>query len=213
MRRWEDWERSRLRKLRREERRRRDFERAHPSGYFAGDNDMLSTRMDARSQYDGSDSVSVASSDDDHWGPQIGGYNENNAHYPPPPVGLLIPQDKLESAKTLDGAQLEAMLEMGFDGRSTTPETGGPASTYAPRYQLADGSTTQLAGYNGSGYAPLTRATSPGIGVPPNNAISPTTPMAGDWRGGGPGPNGAPSGRHANGERYGPLGPLDPTTR
>lgn len=30
LRRWEDWERSRLRKLRREERRRRDFERAHP---------------------------------------------------------------------------------------------------------------------------------------------------------------------------------------
>ena len=28
MRRWEDWERSRLRKLKREERRRRDFERA-----------------------------------------------------------------------------------------------------------------------------------------------------------------------------------------
>lgn len=213
LRRWEDWERSRLRKLKREERRRRDFDRAHPSGYIAGEGDLLSARADARSQYDGSDTVSVASSEDDHWGPQIGGYNENNAQYPPPPVGLTLPQGQLRSAKTLGGAELEAMLEMGFD---STP----PSPTYAPRYQLSDGSTAQLANVAGNGYAPLTRSTSPGTQA---SALSPTSPMmpltgdntgARDWSRTGPAAGGgAPGGQNGSGERYGPLGPLDPATR
>jgi len=207
MRRWEDWERSRLRKLKREERRRRDFARAHPGGYMTRDGDLLSVRgMDARSQYDGSDAFSVTSSDDDHWGPQIGGYNENHAQYPPPPVALLPPRNQLQSAKTVDGAELEAMLESGFDERPTPP-----TSTYAPRYQLSDtGSTVQLASMNGNGYAPLTRASSPGLGIPPPNMISPTSPtitMSGEP------PRNAPGGQHSSVGRYGPLGPLDPGTR
>lgn len=214
MRRWEDWERSRLRKLRREERRRREFERAHPAGFVTGEGDLLAARADARSQYDGSDTVSMISSDDDHWGPQIGGYNEHNAQYPPPPVGLLIPQDQaLQTAKTLGGAELEAMLESGFDTSRSNSPTGAPV--YAPRYQLADGSSTQLAGVNGKGYAPLTRAGSPGAGTL-NNPLSPTTPgnvYGADWRA-APGSNAANTGgQRGPGERYGPLGPLDPATR
>jgi len=212
LRRWEDWERSRLRKLRREERRRKDFERSHPSGYIPGEGDLLSARFDARSQYDGSDAISVTSSDDDHWGPQIGGYNEHNAQYPPPPVGLLLPQDHaLQTAQTVDGAELEAMLEMGFDDR---PSPGSaPNSTYAQRYQLTDGSTTQLLNVRGNGYTPLPLSTSPGTGRTPGpfNVISPMTPPTGNaWTspdGGGPG------GRRGPGERYGPLGPLDPAAR
>lgn len=161
--------------------------------------------MDSRSQYDGSDTFSLNSSDDDHWGPQIGGYNEHNVQYPPPPVGLILPQDDaLHSAKTVDGAELEAMLEAGFNDRPTPP-----SSTYAPRYQLSDGSTTQLANVNGSGYAPLTRSASPGLGLPPSTAISPLSPtmnMSGD-------PPRGTSGRGGSEERYGPLGPLDPATR
>jgi chitin synthase len=207
MRRWEDWERSRLRKLRREERRRRDLERAHPSGYFAGDGDLLRVRTDTRSQYDGSDTVSIGSSDDDHWGPQIGGYNEHNAQYPLPPVGLHVPNQALQNAKTLNSTELEAMLETGFDDRPTPP-----TSTYAPRYQLSDtGSSTQLAGVTGSGYAPLTRATSPGLGhipLPISNTLSPTSPTI-------PPESRVPGsmGRSGSGARYGPLGPLDPYTR
>ncbi|KAF8230136.1 glycosyltransferase family 2 protein [Tricholoma matsutake] len=205
LRRWEDWERSRLRKLRREERRRREFERSHPSGYIAGDGELLSVRgMDSRSQYDGSDTFSLNSSDDDHWGPQIGGYNEHHAQYPPPPVGLVLPQDEaLHSGKTVDGAELEAMLETGFNDQPTPP-----SSTYAPRYQLSDGSTTQLANISGSGYAPLTRSISPTVGPPPSTAVSPSSPtinMSGDPRG--------TSGGDGFAERYGPLGPLDPATR
>ncbi|KAG6829551.1 hypothetical protein H0H92_004220 [Tricholoma furcatifolium] len=210
MRRWEDWERSRLRKHKREERRRKDFERLHPSGYIAGDGEMLSVRgFDARSQFDGSDTISMASSDDDHWGTQIGAYNENNTAYPPPPVGLLMSHD-VQGGKTVGGAELEAMLESGFDDKpSPTP----PSSTYAPRYQLSDGSATQLANMNGDGYAPLTRSTSPGLGSYPPNTISPTSPTI-NLSGSPPrGPRGIPGGRHGSGERYGPLGPLDPATR
>ncbi|PFH51990.1 glycosyltransferase family 2 protein [Amanita thiersii Skay4041] len=198
MRRWEDWERSRLRKLRREERRRREFERMHPSGYTVGDSDLL-TPPDVRSQYDGSDTLSVASSDDDHWGTQIGGYNEHHTQYPPPPVGLMLPQDHmLQSAKTLGNAELNAMLEVGFD-EGPTP----PSSTYAPRYQLADGSTTQLVNVSGNGYAPMTRSMSPGAPSSPNllSPTSPTMPLSEFGR--RPGVN----------HQYGPLGPLDPSSR
>ncbi|KAF9529297.1 chitin synthase 1 [Crepidotus variabilis] len=193
MRRWEDWERSRLRKLKREERRRKDLERSHPGGFFQGDREFLAA-PDTRSMYDGSDSFSVASSDDDHWGTQIGGYNEHSAAYPPPPVGL-VPQG-LDTVATVGGAELEAMLESGFDDREKrTP----PNSTYVPRYQLSDGSTAQLHSVGGNGYSPLARSSSPGP-----NPMSPTSPLAisGESR----------PGARQN-ERYGPLGPLDPSAR
>ncbi|KAK0455112.1 glycosyltransferase family 2 protein [Armillaria borealis] len=206
MRRWEDWERSRLRKLRRDERRRRDLERAHPGGYYAGDGDLLSARSDARSQYDGSDTISLASSsEDDQWGTQIGGYNEHNAQYPLPPVALLMPEEEtLQSAKTLDGAELEAMLEMGFDDRPR-PTHHSPV----PRYQLTDTSATQLVNVGDDSYSPLSRSTSPGM-LP--NIHSPTSPSMSSnesWTPAG----GRPGGQRGPGDRYGPLGPLDPATR
>ncbi|KAF8160988.1 glycosyltransferase family 2 protein [Crassisporium funariophilum] len=209
MRRWEDWERSRLRKLKREERRRRDFERAHPSGYIAGEREFL-TAPDTRSQYDGSDTVSLNSSDDDHWGTQIGGYNEHNSQFPPPPVAFVLPQNgALETAKTVDGAELEAMLNAGFDDRPTPPN-----STYVPRYQLSDGSTPQLVNVNGNGYAPLARTGSPGNPLSPT---SPSIPMGDDHTGstrrGPPRSGNEGGGRNGPNERYGPLGPLDPSAK
>jgi chitin synthase len=205
MRRWEDWERSRLRKIKREERRRKEFERLHPSGYVAGHGDLLSTRFDLRSQYDGSDTYSIASSaEDDQWGSQVGGYNEHGAQFPPPPLGLLVPAvDALESAETLAGDQLEALLESGFDD-AKSPSRSGTFSSNATRYQLSDNSssTTQLI----NGYTPVSRSTSPGPGL--NTALSPTTPtivMSGspdDTRRGPGGPG-----------DYGPLGPLGPGGR
>lgn len=161
---------------------------------MTGDGGFLGA--DARSQYDGSDTVSMISSDDDHWGTQIGGYNEYNAQYPPPPVGLFVPNEANQLVKTVAGAELEAMLDAGFDTSRSNSPIGAP--TYAPRYQASEGLT-------GKGYTPMTRATSPGAGSPPNNMLSPTTPMVQEWRGG------QPSQRHP--DRYGPLGPLDPTTR
>ena len=77
LRRWEDWERSRLRKLRREEKRRKELERQYGAG-FHGD-DMLAPGGFApgrpgwiRSEYE-SDAGSVFSSEDDVWGADIGG--------------------------------------------------------------------------------------------------------------------------------------------
>lgn len=194
MRRWEDWERSRLRKLRREERRRKEFERRHPSGYYVGGE--LLTAPDVLSQYDGSDTQSVASSDDDNWGAQIGGYNEHHAQYPPPPVGLLPPSD-IHGGAVVGGVELKAMLDVGFDDEPTPP-----SSIYAPPYQFADASTTQLANVAVNGYAPLTRSTSPSAWTPtdPLSPTSPRTPLSQP-------PSGGQSGR------YGPLGPLDPTSR
>ncbi|KAH7923948.1 glycosyltransferase family 2 protein [Leucogyrophana mollusca] len=196
LRRWEDWERSRLRKLKREERRRRDFERLHPAGYVASENDLLGVRGDIRSQYDGSDTLSVASSDDDHWGPQIGGYNENNSQYPPPPVGLFTPATSTNNATTLGGAELEAMLESGFDDepghQSRTPQS----ASFAARYQLSDNPSQQHL----MGYAPMSRSASSETAPSTFSPMSPTTPVHTiDQRN-----YGRPS------EKYGPLGPLDP---
>ncbi|KAK7035288.1 Chitin synthase, class 1 [Paramarasmius palmivorus] len=207
-RRWEDWERSRLRKLRREERRRRDFERAHPHGYITGDGDLLSV-TDIRSQYDGSDTVSVASSEEDQWGTQIGGYNEHNAQYPPPPTGLMLPQeDALRTAKTLGPSELEAMLEAGFDDDRPSPTN----SQHLPRYQLNDDSTTQLVG--GNGYSPLARSTSPSPRhmAPQVNLLSPTSPTMPFTSFNAPNATRTPT-NNGSGEGYGPLGPLDPATR
>jgi len=199
LRRWEDWERSRLRKLKREEKRKREFERMYPSGYQAGD-DYLAARGDVRSQYDGSDTVSVASSDDDQWGAQIGGYNENSVQYPPPPVGLTMTHMNA-SGETLGGAELEAMLETGFDDlsppqsrRSTRSNARMPNEP--SRYHLSD---TPISSNNG--YTPLARSASP---TTLTNGTS--SGVSAEWqthvkkRSGG-----------RNGPReYGPLGPLDP---
>lgn len=209
LRRWEDWERSRLRKIRREERRQRDLERMHSSYLTA--NGELGARNDVHSQYDGSDTVSVASSDDDHWGAQIGGYNENSTAYPPPPLGL-VPR-AFESAESVAGDDLKAMLEEGFDDGPTPPQSRAPSQ--APRYQLSDRAPLQ----NPDGYAPLSRSTSPGLAPSRDHAISPVSPirstdgmstaLGNDWK------------THAKkrsvgrpgGHEYGPLGPLDPSSR
>lgn len=198
LRRWEDWERSRLRKLKRDEKRRRDFERMHPSGYQTGD-DHLGARGDTRSQYDGSDTVSIASSDDDHWGAQIGGYNENSTQYPPPPVGLMMKHADA-SGETVGGAEMEAILEMGFDEPSPPPSRFNTLRPNEPsRYQLSDGPVTLH-----NGYTPIARSTSP---TTPANGVS--SGVAAEWKTHVK----KRSGSRTAPKEYGPLGPLDPGSR
>ena len=204
LRRWEDWERSRLRKLKREERRRKEMERAH-GGFIQGDREFLVAPD--RSQLDWSDSMSVASSDDDHWGTQIGAYNEHSTQYPPPPV-LKVPRgEELANAETVGAAELEAMLETGFDVQDRDRVTSPRASTYIARYQLTDGSTAQLANVQGNGYAPLMRSTSPGGGGGALMSPSTASSESGHSR---PIP---PLTTRAMPPAYGPLGPLDPSSR
>jgi chitin synthase len=200
LRRWEDWEKSRLRKLRREEKRRREFERLHGGGGFTGDEYL---RGDVRSQYDGSDTISLASSDDDHWGAQIGEYNENSVQYPPPPVPLILKHSNV-SGETLGAADLEAMLESGFD---ESPPSSQPPSQYntlqrQSRYQLTDGPAL-----SGNGYAPIERYPSPTTPILSANGVS--SSVAAEWK---------THVKKRSGSRnapkdYGPLGPLDPGHR
>lgn len=188
LRRWEDWERSRLRKIRREERRRREFEKQH-GGYMTA-NGELSVRSDTYSQYDGSDTMSITSSEDDHWGTQIGGYNENHPLYPPPPVGLNA--RAMASAESIAASDLEAMLEVGFDDRKPSRPMDG-------RHQQANG------------YTPLSRSTSPGRESPisPIRATNAVSSARDEHQTHAKKRSGGRSGTRD----YGPLGPLDPGSR
>ncbi|EMD32115.1 glycosyltransferase family 2 protein [Gelatoporia subvermispora B] len=203
LRRWEDWERSRLRKIRREERRRREFERMHGS-YIGSENRLLTAHSEVFSEY-GSDTISVSSSED-QWGAQIGGYNENSAEYPPPPA-VLMPQ-ALQSAESIAGADLEAMLEVGFDDKPSPASSR--ASSTAPRYQLSDRPP--------NGYSAVARSISPGL-QPNTHVISPISPTrptdavsssVGEWKTHAKKRSGGRS--ISRDPRYGPLGPLDPSS-
>lgn len=100
----------------------------------------------------------VSSSEDDKWGAQIGGYNENHPSYPPPPSALLAPAvlNALDNAPTVNMEELEAMLDQGFDPHHPhSPLDTPPASIRRPngnsnvngvppvptlnRYQLSEG--------------------------------------------------------------------------
>ncbi|KAK7044964.1 glycosyltransferase family 2 protein [Favolaschia claudopus] len=221
LRRWEDWERSRLRKLRREERRLREFERIYPSNSSPQNVAHSLSAHDGWSQSHGLDATDTYSfqstMDDDRWGTEIGGYNERDVKYPAPPVGLLLPPDSdLEFIETIDSKELEAMLESGFDDTST--EGSASPSLPAVRYQLQDASTSSLhlaAGVRGDGYASLAPGQRP---PPPNVVFSPTTPTAPVGPGRGPGtlPRGTPPVRRGTEQyqpQYGSLGPLGPPAR
>lgn len=176
----------------------------HPSGFNTGDDYLRTDRSrHASSQYDGSDTISVASSDDDQWGGQIGGYNENGAQYPPPPVGLIMKHGN-PSGETVAGSELEAMLESGFDASSPTTSQAR-FNTLHPevsRYQLSDGPIS-----SGNGYTPLARSTSPTTPNMPTNATS--SGIAAEWKTHVKKRSGSRTGP----KDYGPLGPLDPGSR
>jgi len=190
LRRWEDWERSRLRKIKREERRKRDMERLHPGGFVTSENDLLSTRG---GQYEGSDAYSVTSSEEDQWGQQVGAYNEGNMQYPPPPPGLYGVAATGEGG-LVGNDQLEAMLDAGFDEESPShsPARTPISSLSAARYQLSDNPSQQhlIGGMANHTAMSQTPSTSSFTLVPHHQDVH----------------NHYPRPREA----YGPLGPLDP---
>ncbi|KAG9035329.1 Chitin synthase, class 1 [Tulasnella sp. JGI-2019a] len=159
MRRWEDWERSRLRKLKREEKRRREMERrGYPTNHpNTGQPAFLRpfTSYTEGSDYEGDTSSIVSSVDDDQWGTQIGGYNENGSMYPAPPATLHSARSVVDNAQTLGKDELEAMLEQGWDDPNPPPVPPLPTGIQqnASRYQLSDGRGGNDRGYNAS-YAP-----------------------------------------------------------
>lgn len=228
MRRWEDWERSRLRKLKREEKRRREMERAYPRGFPA---DPMAApqagflRPGTTFSDDGhweSDTVSVVSSnDDDQWGAQIGGYNEHGTMFPPPPHTLNSPS-MYEGGETLGKDELEAMLDQGFDDPPPLPPLPGGMTQTTQRFQLTDGGYGKKPGSN-NGYTQVGSHHPP----PPQHVTSPVSPTVSPdgtssavdgankthvkkRSAGGKNMWESPGGRRDD-EDYGPLGPLGPS--
>ncbi|KAG8964576.1 hypothetical protein FRC03_001606 [Tulasnella sp. 419] len=199
MRRWEDWERSRLRKIKREEKRRRELERSHSNfpgvGYHNGSNPALLRPMSDDGHWD-ADTVSIVSSnDEDQWGTQIGAYNENGSMYPPPPMALHSPSAGLDrDGPVLGKDELEAMLNQGFDDDIPPPVPPLPAGI-TQRYQLSD--SPQLRGVTSGGYAPLNRDPE----VTPNGSSS---AVDGEWKTHVK----KRSGSRSAAEEWGPMGPL-----
>jgi len=147
LRRWEDWERSRLKKLRREEKRRQQLARNFPGGYYDSEGYLRAEQDATQSQFfesGGSDTTSVVSSvEEDKWGAQIGAYNENNPAFPPAPATLLKPQaEVLQNAHVVNMEELEAMLDQGFEPvQPQLYDVGVPAVPPLNRYQLSERSS------------------------------------------------------------------------
>ena len=141
LRRWEDWERSRIRKMKRENKRKQEFQRAFGtrSYHHPGANTLSTYTDDERSRMDTSDSGSMFSSEDDRWGMQIGQYAEENPANLPP-VGLYTMDETASDGGTVDHDQLEAMLaEEGWDEEESsgnlTPSASQGGYGQQPLYQ------------------------------------------------------------------------------
>jgi len=126
MRRWDEWERARMRKQQRDERRRMEMERRFGGGFY-NDVDKPRThevglepeevRPAAANRFndDQSTTVSMDEDDVDRWGDQIGGYDENQ--YTPPELLTVDPPtiNANRFSSMLDREQLEGMLESGWE--------------------------------------------------------------------------------------------------
>ncbi|BGP50264.1 hypothetical protein JCM10450v2_006180 [Rhodotorula kratochvilovae] len=128
LRRWEDWEKSRVRKIRRDERRRRDFERqfgsraVHSQGPSARDGASTYAESETASSYGGPD--------EDRWGAQIGAYNEDaTTGNVPPPVGLYSVDEIDDEDETLNQHDLVNVLDGGWDDASPL---GSPSPSGTP---------------------------------------------------------------------------------
>ncbi|BGP01983.1 hypothetical protein JCM10021v2_005698 [Rhodotorula toruloides] len=114
LRRWEDWEKSRLRKIRREEKRRREFERQFGSR-AVHPHHSISTFAESET------ASSFGGPDEDRWGQQIGAYNEDatSLENVPPPVGLYsLDEVEDDDDQTLNQHDLVNVLEVGWDDAS-----------------------------------------------------------------------------------------------
>lgn len=119
MRLWSDWERSRIRKQHRDERRRREMENQFGARFY---NDGAAAVQDAslrpNSAQDDADSLVTADNGDiDRWGDQIGTYDETDA--PPEliassarPVSVAL---NPQATRVLGEDDMEDMLQKGWD--------------------------------------------------------------------------------------------------
>ncbi|GAA6003481.1 uncharacterized protein JCM10292_001612 [Rhodotorula paludigena] len=139
LRRWEDWEKSRLRKIRRDEKRRREFERQFGSRAVHG---QQSLRDGASTYADSETASSYGGPDEDRWGAQIGAYNEDLSGNIPPPVGLYSLDEIDDDDETLAQHDLVNVLEGGWDDASPI---GSPSPSSTP---FGHRSMTSNSGYS-----------------------------------------------------------------
>ncbi|WRT69956.1 uncharacterized protein IL334_006947 [Kwoniella shivajii] len=216
LRRWEDWEKSRLRKLRREEKRRRDMERTFGAG-FHGDNDGLGPGPRgawARSEYE-SDSGSVFGSEEDVWGAEIGGYNENNPAFPPPPIAL--PADSYNhddlGGQTLGMDEMAAILDSGFDDRpqaSFRPNGNIPSPLHRHQHDFTSPtlSNTHTNGYMDMNTNMNMNGSGPRTPDMPTTANSVSSSIESRPQGNGHAKKRSGGVNSQQARKYGPLGPL-----
>ena len=122
LRRWEDWERSRLRKAKRDEKRRKEFEAsfgARTLGTGSREGGGPSTVGDRNSSYQDSlnETASVMSGgEEDRWGAHLGFYEEDGPTELPPPVGLYHVEENEDnySEQTLGTNEMDRVLEQGW---------------------------------------------------------------------------------------------------
>lgn len=107
LRRWEDWERSRLKKEKRVEKRRKDLE-AHFGDKFWNDQPHQDPQSHLIPQPSRRESDSFSdSTQEDVWGAQIGVYEEAR----PPPTRIVRHTMVIENHDVLGAGELEAMLQ------------------------------------------------------------------------------------------------------
>ncbi|ODN77368.1 chitin synthase 1 [Cryptococcus amylolentus CBS 6039] len=227
LRRWEDWEKSRLRKIRREEKRRRDMERQFGAGFHGdpkspnGGGGGLGANLGVggpkawtRSEYD-SDSGSVFSSEEDMWGGEVGGYNENNPSFPPPPIALPPNSPAAGPGETIGMDEMAAMLDSGFDDtaapppRTLRPLKNPTSPLHRHQHDFNTPPAAQLR-FNLSdtqpgSYVSIDRQGEEGDGQMPVSEGSVSSSVESRPQGGGH----AKKRSGGAGKGYGPLGPLD----
>ncbi|WFD35809.1 chitin synthase [Malassezia cuniculi] len=113
MRRWNEWELSRLRKIERDERRRRDLEERYGAGFY---NDMPDTAVNStvarlRDEDRMLSPIPSVTDSEDAWGDQIGTYDETEE--PPELIGAAIPESG-RNTSMLSPDELDAMLDRGW---------------------------------------------------------------------------------------------------
>ncbi|GAA5959739.1 hypothetical protein JCM3765_000086 [Sporobolomyces pararoseus] len=133
LRRWEDWERSRVRKFKREEKRRRDFERQFGTRAVHAPSTGGSTYAESET------ASSYGGDDGDRWGAHLGTYNEDSTGNIPPPVGLYSVEEGSEDAETIEQHDLDIVLDQGWE-ESPPQSRGGYNSGYSTPSEQQHGS-------------------------------------------------------------------------
>lgn len=129
LRRWDAWERSRQRKLKRDDRRRRELEQQY--GPLRSPTSALSptSHFGVRSSTLDSDSSSFVSREEDRWGAQIGAYSEDAGTDQPPPVGLYSPAVDGDYGSVATD-HLTAVLDAGWDDATMNDDDGASSDAH-----------------------------------------------------------------------------------